>query len=65
MTQLHRRRKCSDCGKPLGSTVGRCYECGGEQPTLSRKERLADAETWKLLAGVEWEQIADAHGYDE
>lgn len=44
---MHRRRKCADCGKPLGATVGKCYECGGEHPRLSTRERL---ENWKQIA---------------
>lgn len=62
---MHRRRTCGECGKPLGGTVGLCYECGGEKPSPSRKERLADAETWKLLLGIEYEQVAEAHGYND
>lgn len=56
-----RRRTCQDCGKPLGSTVGKCYECGGEQPEPSREERLRDAYVWKILLGVDPELIEEAH----
>lgn len=62
---LHRRRRCGECGKPLGSTVGLCYECGGEDPSPSRRERLADAENWKLLGGIPWKKVKRAHGYKE
>lgn len=61
---LHRRRRCDTCGKPLGSTVGDCYECGGDDPSLSREQRLADARNWKLLAGVDPDLIAEAHSDD-
>jgi hypothetical protein len=61
----HRKRTCAECGKPLGGTVGKCYECGGEKPEPSRKERLSDAEKWKLWAGVPWDMIAEAHGYND
>lgn len=60
----HRKRKCGECGKPLGGTAGLCYECGGEKPSPSRKERLRDAEKWKLWLGIPWSMIANAHGYD-
>lgn len=60
-----RKRTCAECGKPLGGTVGKCYECGGEKPQPSRRERLKDAETWKLWLGVPWDKIAEAHGYNE
>lgn len=58
---LHRRRICGDCGKPLGGTVGQCYECGGEKPAPSRDERLADAMAWKTLLAIPYETIAEAH----
>lgn len=29
---MRRVRKCSECGKRLGGTLGRCFECGGEKP---------------------------------
>lgn len=61
---LKRKRKCAECGKPLGSTVGKCYECGGESPSPSRRERLQDAETWKLLLGVPYGKIKEAHDYE-
>lgn len=62
--KLRRQRKCSECGKPLGGTVGRCHECGGEKPSPSRRERLKDAEEWKLWLGVPWDLIKEAHGYE-
>lgn len=62
---LRRKRRCADCGKPLGSTVGRCYECGGEDPSLTREERLQDARTWKILFGIPPQKIAAAHGVEE
>lgn len=57
----HRKRKCGDCGKPLGSTLGYCYECGGENRRAEREERLADAYTWKILLGVKPKLIEEAH----
>lgn len=59
-----RQRTCDDCGKPLGGTIVKCHECGGEKPKPSRKERLANAERWKLWLGVRWDQIEEAHGYE-
>jgi len=64
MVSKHRTRTCEDCGKKLGGTVGTCYECGGEKPSPSRKERLKSAEQWKLWLGAPWKKIAQAHGYD-
>jgi hypothetical protein len=61
---LRRKRKCSECNKPLGGTVGKCYECGGEKPERTRKERLADAKEWKLLLGVKYALIKEAHAID-
>lgn len=58
---MRRTRTCSECGKRLGSTVGECFECGGEQPSASREERLRDAYTWKILLGVKPEKIEEVH----
>lgn len=60
-----RKRKCLDCDKPLGSTVGRCFDCGGEQPEPSRKERLKPAEEWKMMMGIPIDMIMEAHDYDD
>lgn len=51
-----RKRLCKDCNKPLGSTIVRCYECGGQQPTRQR----ADGRSWKLTLGCSLEQIIEA-----
>lgn len=60
-----RKRKCMDCGKPLGSTVGRCFECGGESPSPSRDERLQPAVWWKIELGVPYKQIQKAHEHGD
>lgn len=62
-----RKRKCADCGKPLGSTVGQCYECGGDEALnrQSREERLESARRWKLLLGVQPRLIEEAHEVSE
>lgn len=59
-----RRRKCDECGKPLGGTLGTCYKCGGEKPSPSRTERLASAKEWKLILGVKPSKIKSAHNND-
>lgn len=61
----HRRRRCEDCGKPLGATVARCYDCGGDDPSASREERLADSRKWKLLGGIDPETVEEAHSTEE
>lgn len=61
---MRRRRTCSECGKPLGGTLGTCYECGGEKHSPSREERLADARNWKILFGVKPSLIEEAHNND-
>lgn len=53
---------CNDCGKPLGGTEELCYECGGEKPTLSREERLANARMWKAMMWIPPEKVDEAHG---
>jgi hypothetical protein len=58
---LRRKRKCSECGKPLGGTVSECYECGGEKVSPSREERLADARWWKFWLGVDATLVEEAH----
>lgn len=61
MAALHRVRTCAECDKKLGGTVGKCHECGGEKPSPSKKERLEDARTWKILLGVDPLLIKSAH----
>lgn len=39
---------CNNCGKPLGSTVDRCYECGGKQSSGSR----ITPDLWQASMGV-------------
>jgi predicted amidophosphoribosyltransferase len=39
---------CSDCGKPLGSTIDKCHECGGKTPRGSR----ITADKWQAAMGV-------------
>ena len=58
---MHRRRKCDECGQPLGGTLGTCHDCGGEKNRLSREGRLANAKKWKLLFGVKPDLIEEAH----
>jgi hypothetical protein len=44
-----RRRACTSCGKPLGSTTKKCHDCGG------RSRRGGDriqAREWQVLLGV-------------
>jgi len=41
---------CLDCGKPLGSTIVKCHDCGGK----SRRGGKAIApHQWQMLLGVE------------
>lgn len=58
---MRRTRTCEECGKQLGGTVGKCFECGGEKPSPSREERLADAVYWKVELGVPYGMIQEAH----
>lgn len=60
MTAMHRRRKCAECGKPLGSTVAECYECGGEKPDRDNPAEQWAVE-WKVWLGVPWNKIQAAH----
>lgn len=61
---MSQRATCRECGKPLGATRPVCHDCGGEERRVSRKDRLRNAEGWKLILGVTWEQIEDAHNYE-
>lgn len=56
---LRRKRKCSECNKPLGGTFGKCHECGGEKS----KERMMYrwARSWKIALGVFPSKIKKAH----
>lgn len=60
-----RIRTCAECGKQLGGTVVKCFECGGEKPSPSREERLRDAVWWKIELGVPFDMIQRAHDADE
>lgn len=52
-----RKRKCAECGKPLGGTVAECFECGGESPSKSREDKNTDAYAWLTMLGVERQVI--------
>jgi len=56
-----RKRKCEDCEKPLGGTIVKCFECGGEKPSPSKKERLSDGKEWAALLGVERSVVKSVH----
>lgn len=59
---MQRVRKCADCGKPLGGTLGKCYECGGEKSEPTREERLQDAFYWKVVGlGIKPSVVEEAH----
>jgi hypothetical protein len=48
------KRYCDDCGKPLGGTYNKCYECGG------KSKRGGDPITphkWQLMLGVPPEKL--------
>jgi hypothetical protein len=57
---MRRVRKCDECGKPLGSTLGACHECGGDSYRAGGPSE-ADARAWKLALGVSHTQIESAH----
>jgi hypothetical protein len=61
---MRRKRKCSECNKPLGATLVKCYECGGEHVD-NHGDSLASARQWKLLLGVDPELIDEAHSESE
>lgn len=57
MGYYKRRRYCSSCNKPLGSTFGKCHSCGGES---SRGSDRCDGREWKLVLGVPMDTIVAA-----
>lgn len=59
---MQRRRTCSECGKPLGNTLGRCHECGGE--TYRAGGQMVDdwGRYWKIEMGIPWPKIVEVHG---
>lgn len=61
MSDVHRVRRCGECGKRLGGTLAYCRDCGGEKPQPSDQERLLDGVRWKLQLGVQEDRIAAAH----
>lgn len=56
-----RIRTCADCGKQLGGTIGKCFDCGGEKPEPTREDRLADARWWKMMLGVKKDHVDQTH----
>lgn len=50
MAIVTRSRNCSECGKPLGSTYGKCHKCGGES---KRGGKRCDGRQWKGWFGLE------------
>jgi hypothetical protein len=55
-----RTRKCQSCQKPLGATVVRCHDCGGETPDR-HGDSLRSARIWKQWLGVDPQLIDEAH----
>lgn len=42
------RETCSECGKPLGATVEKCFEHGGSRPESNR----ITADEWHWMLGI-------------
>jgi hypothetical protein len=57
---MRRRRTCSDCNKPLGATLAKCFDCGGEQPD-NHDDSHESRVTWQSLLGVNPELIDTSH----
>lgn len=47
---------CKECGKPLGSTVERCFECGG---TGRRGGQPIDPHAWQIMLGVKPQNLKE------
>lgn len=45
---------CAECGKPLGSTVDKCFECGGEG---TRAGDPIPPHEWQVRLGVPPEKL--------
>ena len=43
------REKCTVCSKPLGNTIEKCHDCGGENYRGGTPE---DGRWWRILLGV-------------
>lgn len=61
---MKRIRKCQSCQKPLGATVVRCHDCGGETPDR-HGDSLRSARMWKQLLGVKPKLIDESHDESE
>lgn len=57
-----RRRRCEECGKPLGSTLGKCHECGGETYRAGGDMTDTWAWNWKIMLGIKPKLIEKHHG---
>lgn len=59
---MRRIRRCSECGKKLGSTLGKCHECGGENYRAGDTTMYSQAYYWKVwLFGVPISMVERAH----
>lgn len=61
---MRRIPKCSECGKPLGGTYGRCYECGGSKQVdpPGTQPMYDSAFTWKVwFLGIPRSVVEAAH----
>lgn len=51
------RRTCQSCGKPLGGSLGRCHDCGGD---TYRGGDPITPEWWLVELGVKPALVQDA-----
>lgn len=59
---MRRKRTCSECGKPLGNTLGKCHEHGGDNYRAGGSMMYQWSERWKLwYFGVPYDKVQKAH----
>lgn len=55
---MRRQRKCSECSKPLGNTLGKCREHGGENYRAGGTNMYGPmSRWWRLMLGVPTKKI--------
>lgn len=58
---MRRKRKCRECDKPLGNTLGRCKECGGENYRAGGTTMYSTQSQWmRQMIGARYEDIVSA-----
>jgi hypothetical protein len=46
------KRYCDSCGDPLGSTRGKCHQCGGESIRADNAGTFESNDLFDLLGGM-------------